>query len=315
MSKKNFRAAMADSRQHNFLPVAFSLRAPRDPCNFAVYVTPPPPPPPPLLGRFFFFFFFLIPDRGRSKAQAHAEDAEGRGEQPATVATGAAAGLSTVRLGVSTPSTTHNSMRSSESGMGLGGLASRTPVGRGQRAVANGGGGGGGGGGRERDGVTVSSKASDRERRGIASSPGTPALANGDGGGGPQRGRRRSSQGSSDAAGLTRFVLPLRMEGIRSVEPFPRFETDTFIFLFACSSEHAHRFFKSTRGVALLVTSALASHSRRAAPDLTRLGCWLATLAPPPLRAAVQRHQRKPSGFHDEAKAARNERRHSHRRV
>lgn len=125
------------------------------------------------------------------------EDAEDRdrGEKPATVTTAAATGLSSVRLGVSTPSTTHNSLLSSESAMGLGlAQANRTPVGQEQFTTT-------GSGGRERGGgggaVTVSVRGSDQERVVGATSGALLARI----GGGGQEARRHSAGGRAAARG------------------------------------------------------------------------------------------------------------------
>ncbi|CAM9118787.1 unnamed protein product, partial [Scytosiphon promiscuus] len=127
----------------------------------------------------------------RSRAQARVDDGEELDGKPVEVTAGAAAGLNSARLGVSTPSTTHNSLRSSESAMGLG-LANRTPFGRGQVA-ANGSRDRGSGGG----GVTVSVRGSTRGSK-KASSPGAPQAR----GSGDSRQRKRGSESPATGAAL-----------------------------------------------------------------------------------------------------------------
>lgn len=133
-----------------------------------------------------------LPRCSRSRAQARVEGTEEQGEEPAKVmaAAAAAAGLNSVRLGMHTPSTTHNSLQSSESATGLG-LSGRTPVGQGRQA-AN-------GGGKDRNGVTVSVKGSDRERKKIMASP---SALQAYGGPGIRGGRRRTSDSSGTSSGL-----------------------------------------------------------------------------------------------------------------
>eukprot|EP00752_Nemacystus_decipiens_P003234 g2992.t1 len=135
----------------------------------------------------------------RDRAQAQAEDAEDQSEKAATITSAAAAaGLTSVRMGISTPSTTHNSLRSSESAMGLG-LANRTPVRQGQFATT---------GGRERGGgVTVSVRGSGQEKK-MAPSPGGLQARGGSGGDARKRGAAGveaaagGAGASSDGAGL-----------------------------------------------------------------------------------------------------------------
>lgn len=87
----------------------------------------------------------------------------------------AVAGLSSVRLGVTTPSTTHNSLKSSESAMGLG-VSNRTPARRDVFSTSGSRDRGGGGGNtaaptRERKMImpprreTASTKGSTKERK------------------------------------------------------------------------------------------------------------------------------------------------------
>eukprot|EP00903_Cladosiphon_okamuranus_P008330 g8013.t1 len=121
----------------------------------------------------------------RDRAQAQVEGAEDRGEKPATVSTATEAGLSSVRLGISTPSTTHNSLRSSESAMGLG-LANRTPVRQGQCATAG--------------GVKVSVKGSGQKM--VSASPSASRARGGGGSGaGGRDARKRSAKGGAAGAG------------------------------------------------------------------------------------------------------------------
>ncbi|CBN79236.1 ankyrin domain protein [Ectocarpus siliculosus] len=118
----------------------------------------------------------------RSRAQARVEDGTeedvGKPQEMSTAA--AAAGLSSVRLGVTTPSTTRNSLRSSESAMGLG-VSNRTPARRDVFSTSGSRDRGGGGGDtaaptRERKmmmpprGETASTKGSTKERK-IMSAP------------------------------------------------------------------------------------------------------------------------------------------------
>ncbi|CAM9494693.1 unnamed protein product [Ectocarpus sp. 6 AP-2014] len=118
----------------------------------------------------------------RSRAQARVEDGSeedvGKPQEMSTAA--AAAGLSSVRLGVTTPSTTRNSLRSSESAMGLG-VSNRTPARRDVFSTSGSRDRSGGGGDtaaptRERKmmmpprGETASTKGSTKERK-IMSAP------------------------------------------------------------------------------------------------------------------------------------------------
>ncbi|CAB1096470.1 unnamed protein product [Ectocarpus sp. CCAP 1310/34] len=93
----------------------------------------------------------------RSRAQARVEDGTeedvGRPRDMSTAA--AAAGLSSVRLGVTTPSTTHNSLMSSESAMGIG-VSNRTPARRDVFSTS---------GNRDRGGGGGDTAASTRERK------------------------------------------------------------------------------------------------------------------------------------------------------
>ncbi|CAN0292257.1 unnamed protein product, partial [Ectocarpus sp. 12 AP-2014] len=113
----------------------------------------------------------------RSRAQARVGDSTeedvGRPRDMTTAA--AAAGLSSVRLGVTTPSTTHNSLMSSESAMGLG-VSNRTPARRDVFSTSGNRDRGGGGGDtaaptRERKmmmpprGEAASTKGSTKERK------------------------------------------------------------------------------------------------------------------------------------------------------
>eukprot|EP00904_Undaria_pinnatifida_P006985 jgi/Undpi1/3416/HiC_scaffold_16.g06789.m1 len=81
----------------------------------------------------------------RSREQAPTPEGDGRGHNPAMVP--AVTGPSSSGLGLNTPSTTHNSLQSSESAGGGVGLSGRTPGGR-QFSGGGGGGGGSAGGGK-----------------------------------------------------------------------------------------------------------------------------------------------------------------------
>ena len=85
------------------------------------------------------------PRLNRSREQAPTPEGDGRGHNPAMVP--AVTGPSSSGLGLNTPSTTHNSLQSSESAGGGVGLSGRTPGGR-QFSGGGGGGGGSAGGGK-----------------------------------------------------------------------------------------------------------------------------------------------------------------------